>query len=1218
MKASLSASVEPLETRIAPATLFQSGLNGTFPGEIDYTDADGGGEDAFYVNTEADPNDPISALVGPGVAGVADTFYAKLSNDSVLKIFNNTGFQPLISGDVLGNAGTTGTIIAFFVDKNLDNEVQLNELTGLSLGNKVKAIVSGSVDGDVVANFNDATGRIGGATETTGAATDLLQNVIADLNIAGDVNGSILGGGQINKLKVNGIAHNVLVGTAANNRTFDFNTGAVADGGDTVVVNAPGAGVKGVSILQTTIGDLTRPNPADPTVPPALIPGVMQAGDGGAGAAGGMLSNITILSDSDGFELRAGHGGAGAKGGAGGAIKTVFVNGLDVGETDLTPNDQILIKSGDGGDATGAGKGGKGGVMQSVFVGFETIVGSSTPKRSVTAMSDQVTVQGGNGGAGAIGGAGAPVKNVSVFAAPTGPQNDIEILGGIGGATNSGAATAKAGKGGALSAITALNPSTDVLAQNSKILLQGGAGGSAGAGGIGAAGGNVTNATLIGFQHDIKGGQGSAGTKGGNGGVVSHIAMTDGAESVRAHNVLLDGGSAGIGLNGKGGKGGAVFDITILNGDLISLDINSTALAGDGGASKRGKGGVGGIVKDLFITELDTANAGVANIRGGNGGAGGDVPPLGGAGGKGGAVTSATISAVQLDLNVTGGSGGNATLTGKGGVGGIVSGLAFSSFKQDDIGGTPVAEVNATVTGGAGGNGAGSAAGGHGGDVKNNNIIVGRAIERFVGGVPTSQVDGGIVSVAAGKGGNGAQGAAGAGGSIAGSSFISFAGDVLAKAGDAGTGAKRGAGGSVLNVAIDVGQNVTVTGGNGAAGGAGGDIKNVGYSRAVEGSAVIGTITANAGAAPIGAVTLRAGDGSGAGTVAGAGGSISDLAGYIGMSGLTSIIAGQGGAVSTKAANGGSIVDASLFGGGADGAEVRIQAGDGGSGGSAKRGGGGGDIRNLGIGVNPFDANDPTNPDNAFAIDPATIVRHIAAGNGGDTGLGSGKGGTGGSVVGLHAFADIGVRSGEAFGFSTMGGLFAGSGGLNTGASHTPTTQAANDGIAGSIIDVTANSIATIVAGRPEIGSVITIQNLAAKVDQVILNGLENPTRVDGNGTFTNFDTANLIGGVKDPAAVGVPYDDGDPQTPPVLHPHANTFDETADPATTEFIDNDNNDSFSLGDATTASTDGFVAAISYINNLTNVRAEAVLTIVNGSPTFIDLNNTNGQQKVAQA
>jgi hypothetical protein len=101
------ASIEPLETRISPAAvLFQTGLinppnNGT-AGEIDYTDANGGAEDAFFVNTEADPNDPIAAVVGIGAPGVADTFYAKLTTNAALTVFNNTGFRPLISGDVFG------------------------------------------------------------------------------------------------------------------------------------------------------------------------------------------------------------------------------------------------------------------------------------------------------------------------------------------------------------------------------------------------------------------------------------------------------------------------------------------------------------------------------------------------------------------------------------------------------------------------------------------------------------------------------------------------------------------------------------------------------------------------------------------------------------------------------------------------------------------------------------------------------------------------------------------------------------------------------------------------------------------------------------------------------------------------------------------------------------------------------------------------------------
>jgi hypothetical protein len=425
-------------------------------------------------------------------------------------------------------------------------------------------------------------------------------------------------------------------------------------------------------------------------------------------------------------------------------------------------------------------------------------------------------------------------------------------------------------------------------------------------------------------------------------------------------------------------------------------------------------------------------------------------------------------------------------------------------------------------------------------------------------------------------------------------------------------------------MAIDVGQKVTLLGGNGTSGGAGGSIVNVGYSRAVEDADLVDaddTLLATAASSPLSAVTITGGNGSGGGKAAGPGGSITDLSGFVGLTGITAITAGQGGAVASKSASGGSIVNVSLFGGGGPGAELRIQAGDATEAASAKVGGAGGNILNLGIGVQAFAEPDPLAPpslDNSFAIIPETIVRYIAAGNGGNTGLGTGKGGPGGSVTNLNVHYDIGVRSGEAFGLDTMGGIFTGSGGINTTVAHSPTTLDARDGHAGSVQGITADAIATIVAGRPVVGSVFTMRNLATKIDNVILYGLENPTVVDENGTFTNFDSANLIGGVKDPAAVGVPYDpDSDPSTPPVMHPHANTFDETADPLTTEFIDNDNNDQFSLGDTITDNTDGLIAAIDYINNLVSVRAEAVFTVVNGAPTFIDLNNTNGQKQEPQ-
>jgi hypothetical protein len=109
--------------------------------------------------------------------------------------------------------------------------------------------------------------------------------------------------------------------------------------------------------------------------------------------------------------------------------------------------------------------------------------------------------------------------------------------------------------------------------------------------------------------------------------------------------------------------------------------------------------------------------------------------------------------------------------------------------------------------------------------------------------------------------------------------------------------------------------------------------------------------------------------------------------------------------------------------------------------------------------------------DNSFAIDPRTIIRSIAAGNGGSTG-GSGHGGNGGDLENIDVHDDIGARSGEAFGFDTMGGLFAGAGGANTSSSHSPGALDPRDGHAGSVLNVTADAIASIVAGRPTVGSV--------------------------------------------------------------------------------------------------------------------------------------------------
>jgi hypothetical protein len=165
------------------------------------------------------------------------------------------------------------------------------------------------------------------------------------------------------------------------------------------------------------------------------------------------------------------------------------------------------------------------------------------------------------------------------------------------------------------------------------------------------------------------------------------------------------------------------------------------------------------------------------NVRGGNGGAGGDGTPSGGKGGVAGGVTDVKISGVQLDLTITGGKGGDALLKGAGGAGGVVTDIFSLSFKQTDFpDAPPQPEVTATLPAGAGGKGAGGSAGGKGGIVDTASITVGRGQEFFQQGIRKSVVDGGPIAVTAGLGGDSAGGKGGAGGSIIDSNFASFGG----------------------------------------------------------------------------------------------------------------------------------------------------------------------------------------------------------------------------------------------------------------------------------------------------------------------------------------------------------------------------------------------------------------------------------------------------------
>src|SRR4029434_77036 len=142
------------------------------------------------------------------------------------------------------------------------------------------------------------------------------------------------------------------------------------------------------------------------------------------------------------------------------------------------------------------------------------------------------------------------------------------------------------------------------------------------------------------------------------------------------------------------------------------------------------------------------------------------------------------------------------------------------------------------------------------------------------------------------------------------------------------------------------------------------------------------------------------------------------------------------------AAKGGNISEVAISLGGGVGVEFMAEAGDGGDAlGNGKVGGNGGKVNAMGIAL----------------LDDQTIVRSIAAGDGGDARK---TGGAGGSVTFVAVDEhDIGVRRVLTCAYAARGGVCVVSGGKAT----LPTGK---DGLAGSATDITADAIASIVAGR--------------------------------------------------------------------------------------------------------------------------------------------------------
>ncbi len=1067
--------VEPLEARIAPTGLTALANNTNSSSDPNYV--------TYNTQPTADHLGFVKASTYLGASAPANLYAIKMTGDNSgngdkLLIFNGTtGFNP----NFPSIQAVDKTLIAFFQDTNGDGQVQANELVGLSLTKKSAVSVFGNVNGDIVTNLS----KDGTTVNLTSVGKPGFA--IASLNIAGNVNGNILAGGNINSAIIGGNVGYILAGTATNNVAYNFSgvagatTGTISEGAFPLL--KPGASISNLSVTSITPGHS------------------IHAGDGGLGAVGGDVSAVTVTNDTGAFNIIAGNGGFGNstyKGGAGGNIAAVTIEGV----ADTFNNQLISLHAGNGGE-NDVFRGGTGGSVTGVATSFDNFdTTGGTGSLSADLLTQNILVHAGDGGTGLRGGRGGDVSGSSIYsAAPddgvvsaAGANAEIQVVAGHGGLP-AVSGQGHGGAGGNVSQVFAEDLDANADGFTSSVLVQGGDGGA------GRGGGTLTGITLLGSRLVVNAGNGADGvgtSAGGTGGSLSTIVV-DSLTNLLTHQLTLNAGSGGSSQQSSGGLGGNVDTVTMLDSDLSLLSINDGNHA-NGGVGSGGTGGAGGTVSNIQITNSDMggqfANVTVRSGIGGDGHTGG---------GTGGDISNFQMFGVNFKYAVTAGYGGQSD-AGAGGAGGNLNAVGVSSVGNIDTVavGTSLASVlnntpnenytaeTGVATAGVGGNGANG--GGAGGSLTTVDL--------------RASYD---LTLQAGYGGTGGAGAGGDGGSITSSAGVSLGGSFTATAGfGAGVGNSPTNGGNIASVIASAQANIAMTAGHGGSGGTGGNITGSGttpnplYVNPVfTGVSEVDQTTSN-----FGNVTITAGAGSSAGGVAGAGGSVTVFTGSIGLGGSgdltsfgthqTSITAGAGGGGNgdTASGAGGSVSQIQLTGSNSDlgsGQTLTIDGGAAGQATAAKRGAAGGDVSNATI----------------YNLDTGTVIQHIAAGDGANAVK---KGGAGGSISEIHVgrpgdtVADIGIRSGVAYGYGPgfAGGLFAGVGG--TGSKLT--------GVNGDVTDITANAISSIVAGK---GSTIHLVN---NVDGVILEG-SVATAANADGSFTNFDTANLIGSVQNPAAAG-------------------------------------------------------------------------------------------------
>lgn len=762
--------------------------------------------------------------------------------------------------------------------------------------------------GDIT--INASTIRVDGALRAVGSngASRVGPAVPGQAGIDGQDGGN---GGMITLKDTKGIDINV------NIQADGGNGGNGGNGGEGIgLVEIGSAGGKGGGGGRAgTISLTTNAGVIDQAVGVVISALGGSGGNGGGGGKGGTAPNV-----------RAGDGGRGGNGGmasAGGSLR------VDAGAGSIKFSGTLSFDGGSGGgggsggnggngDSAAGGNGGNTGASQSGAMGG--MISLKTKRGAISLAS--VTANGGSGGQTAASGAGGN-----------------GIMGGAGGSIlDSG----DGGQGGELQVLSR----SGAIAVTKSIQFKGGAGGNQTQ--IAGGGGDGSNAS---------GGAGGSIGNGGGGGKGGRLAaQTKGAVTVSG-GVNAGGGAGGnllFATGGKGGRGAGAVD----------------AIGGAGGGLLNGgAGGDGGSVTIEAKDNIDVnapvdISGGAGGGMIGTGGKGGDGPKgaiggsvgASGAGGGGGTLkvkTSkippnrlGTITVTFRDVvNATGGAAG--LYLGRGGNGG--NGSSGNGGNGGEAG-----------SGGSGGGGGGSM------DVSGLNLhITSTGLLNANGGSSGVHLPGGFIipgyAGISGDGGNG--GGIGGGGSGG-------------RVGDAGS---AGNGGMIrLEIPGDITLDEDIRGSDriSARGGLVSDDKAVSGKGGKSGPGSVdvdadggasGNIGHNGSAGWGGVILIKggAGDITGSGVLAVAGGKVYDMAASSGTGGNAGLY-GAGGSSGTigdngNAGKGGQIIVSSTSGtiglrnliapGGDVDGTFKPQTGNGGTGGSIDgNGGSSGDIGNNGKG----------------------------------------------------------------------------------------------------------------------------------------------------------------------------------------------------------------------------------------------------------------------------